>query len=176
MKNILILFSFLLLTSCGTMYRSINDKSLINKNGYNSILFIYTYYPEDELDFFELYFERLEELFEHTSTRIASTYIQIESFDKDFIKPNQATQDQINTEIFNHKADLIVFVKNVGGYINGGAGNGVYQNTATDLKLNKEVWASQFMARANGIKHKKNLSKSASSKVFEDLNESGIIK
>lgn len=176
MKKILLLFGFLLLTSCGTMYRSIDDQKLINDEGYESILFVYSYYPEKELEFFKLYFEKLEELFEKTPTKIASIYIKIESFDKNFIKPNQEIQDQINTELFNHKADLIVFVNNVGGYINGNAGNGVYQNTASDLSSNKEVWASQFMARANGIKHKKNLSKSASKKIFEDLKESGIIK
>lgn len=176
MKNILLLFGLLLLNSCGTMYRSIDDQSLINENGYKSILFVYRYYPDEELEFFELYFEKLEELFKNSPTKIASTYLKIESFEKDFIKPNQEIQDQINTEVFNNKADLIVFVNNVGGYINGDAGNGVYQNTATDLKSNKEVWASQFMARANGIKHKKNLSKSASSKIYEDLKESGVIK
>lgn len=174
--RVLLLFSLLLLTSCGTMYRSIDDKALIKENGYDSVLVVYFYYPEKERVFFELYFEKLEELFKNSSTNITSTYVKIESFEENFIKPNQEIQDQIKSEMFNSKADLIIYVKNVGGYINGEAGNGVYQNTATDLKSNKEVWASQFMARANGIKHKKNLSKSASAKVFQDLKESGVIK
>jgi len=175
MEKIIFILIVALFSSCGTLHRSIEDQSLIKYNGYDSIVFVFYYYPDNELDFFNLYFERLEELFENSPTNISSTFVKIETFDKDFIKPNIKIQDQLYAQIYNSKADLLITVRNAEAYVSGAVLIGIYESKALDLESLKEVWGAQFAARSFGIKFKKNLSKSASSKVFKDLKKSGVI-